>query len=162
MPCLKCNADNATVYMGRCADCERQEIGGIQNPVRSSEADRSIDYLIRLMPVDDREPLPGHWHCPWLNRWIKIPPPAYFQLRVALRQARALADCITVSGPSFSAWRRSQAVRKRQANAAVTRITRQIETCRKIHGLTAVKFWTPRNGRRAGKVAAPRRYRQAA
>jgi hypothetical protein len=142
--------------MGRCADCERTANPSLANPIRSIEADRSIDYLIRLMPADDREPLPGHWHCPWLNRWIKIPPPAYFQLRIALRQAKALADCIVVSGPAWSAWHRSQSARKRQANAAVSRINRQIEICRKVHGLSVVKFWTPRNGRRAGKVTIRR------
>jgi hypothetical protein len=157
MPCLKCNADNATVYMGRCADCERQEIGGIQNPVRSSEADRSIDYLIRLMPVDDREPLPGHWYCNWLARWFKTPPPAYFRLQRDIRIAKSIANAVSVTGPSWSAARRGQQRIKNRANTAVSRLKRQLETCRKVHGLAVVKFWTPRNGRRAGKLPAARR-----
>jgi hypothetical protein len=122
------------------------------NRLGSPEADRSIDYLIRLMPVDDREPFPGHWYCPWLARYCKIPPPIYFQLRIVLRRTKAIADCITVSGPSFSAWRRSQSRRKKLANAAVARIQKQIETCRKVHGLAVVKWWRPRsNGKRPTK-----------
>jgi hypothetical protein len=115
------------------------------------------------MPVDDHQ-LAGHWYCGWLNRYVKIPPPAYFQLRTELRQASAIANAITVSGPPWSAWHRHQSARKKVANAVVSRIKRQIETCRKVHGLTAVKWWTPRGpGKRAGKAAAkPRRFRIAA
>jgi hypothetical protein len=161
MPCIKCNADNATVYCGRCADCERAVNPSLANPIRSIEADRSINFLIRLLPDDLREPFPGHWYCGWMERWIRIPPPMYFQLRTELRRASAIANAITVTGPAWTAWHRSQSKRKRQANAAVNRIKRQLETCRKVHGLAVVKWWTPRNGKRAGKASA-RRLRLAA
>jgi hypothetical protein len=156
MPCVKCNADNATVYMGRCADCERTVNPSLANPIRSVEADRSIGHLLSLFPADDREPFPGHWYCPWIGRYVMIPPPMYFKLRTELRRASAVANAITATGPAWTAWHRAQSARKRQANAAVSRIKRQIETCRKVHGLAVVKWWTPRNGKRAGRATARR------
>jgi hypothetical protein len=79
----------------------------------------------------------------------------------SVQRAKVVASAITVTGPAWTAWHRQQSARKKQANAAVSRIKRQIETCRKVHGLAVVKWWTPRNGKRAGKLTM-RRFRIAA
>jgi hypothetical protein len=126
------------------------------NILGSVEADRSIDHLLSLLPDNPREDRPGWAWFGYLNRWIKRPDARYFALLRDIRIASGIASAVSVTGPSWSAARRGQQRLKNRANAAVSRLRRQLAAYKLANGIETIKWWTPRGGKRAGKLPVRR------